>query len=87
MATCLNQIRLATMFRVTLTLIDQEGVVSGHLIGRISPGGLMNIHEVTSRGLRAFVNAAFHSTSGEWYMVSIFCSVLVWGGGLQGDSS
>ena len=52
----------ATVFKVSLTLIDQEGVVSGHLICRTSPGGLMNIHEAIVGGLGAFMNAAFHST-------------------------
>ena len=42
----------------------------------------MNIYEVTGGGVGAFVNAAFHSTPGEGYMVLIFCSVLGWGGGL-----
>ena len=32
-----------------------------------------------------FVNVPFHSTPGEWCVVSIFCFVLVWGGGLQGE--
>ena len=34
----------ATVFKVSLTLIVHEPVVSGHLIGRTSPGGLMNMN-------------------------------------------
>ena len=60
----LSPVCSATVFKVSLTLIDQEGVVSGHLIGRTSPGGLMNIHEDTGGGAGAFVNATFHSTPG-----------------------
>ena len=55
----LSPVDLAAMFKVSLIFIEQEGVVSGHLIGQTSPGGLMNIHEVTSGGVEAFVNAAF----------------------------
>ena len=40
-----SRVDSATVFKVSLTSIDQEGVVSGHLIGRTSPGGLMNIYE------------------------------------------
>ena len=61
----------ATVFKVSLTLIDQEGVVSGHLIGPTSPGGLMNIHGTTGGGVGAFVNAAFHSTPAEWCVVPV----------------
>ena len=47
----------------------------------------MTIHEVTDGGVGAFINALFHSTPGVRCMVSLFCSVLVSGGCLQGDSS
>ena len=56
----------ATVVKVNLTLIDQEGVVSGHLIGQTTPSWFMNIHEGTGGGVGAFVNAAFHSTCAEW---------------------
>ena len=55
----LSLVDSATVFKVSLTLIDQEGVVSGHLIGRTSPGGFMNIHEVTGGRMGAFGNATF----------------------------
>ena len=38
--------------------------VLGHLIGRASPGWLMNIHEVTGGEVEAFRNAVSHSTPG-----------------------
>ena len=65
------------MFRLSLALIDQEGVVSELLIGQTSLGGLTNIHEVTGGGVGEFVNAALHSTPSVWCIVSIFCFVLV----------
>ena len=46
----------------------------------------MNIHEVSNGGLAAFVNALFHSTPGECCVLSVFGSVLVWGGCLQRES-
>ena len=68
-----SPVDLATVFKVSLTLIDQEVVVSGHLIGQTSPGWLMNIHEAIGAAVRAFVNAAFHSTRDEWCVSSVLC--------------
>ena len=57
---------------MTLTLIDQEGVVSGHLIGRTSPGGLMNIHgAVTFQIVRLLPNLRFLREASHWSIVII----------------
>ena len=47
----------------------------------------MNIYEVTRGGVGACVNALFQSTPGECCVLSFCSSLLLRGGGLQGESS
>ena len=61
-----------TVFRVKSHSGEKthEVVVLGLLIGLTSPIGLMNIHAVPSGEVRAFVNALFESTTGEYCVLS-----------------